>query len=140
MKGKVEFIITQFNAVVGDIEGNLEKIIDIIDKNRKLNAPKVFVFPELALCGYSPEDLLFREDFSVKINKSITKIQDYIKSNEYLILGAPRYSDDFSKVFNSAYIIHNKKLLDIYDKQFLPNYGVFDEKRYFSQGKKKYCN
>ena len=136
MKGKVEFIIAQFNAVVGDIEGNLEKIIDIIDKNRKLNAPKVFVFPELALCGYSPEDLLFREDFSVKINKSITKIQDYIKSNEYLILGAPRYSDDFSKVFNSAYIIHNKKLLDIYDKQFLPNYGVFDEKRYFSQGKK----
>ena len=136
MKGKVEFIIAQFNAVVGDIEGNLEKIIDIIHKNRKLNAPKVFVFPELALCGYSPEDLLFREDFSVKINKSITKIQDYIKSNEYLILGAPRYSDDFSKVFNSAYIIHNKKLLDIYDKQFLPNYGVFDEKRYFSQGKK----
>ena len=136
MKGKVEFIIAQFNAVVGDIEGNLEKIIDIIDKNRKLNAPKVFVFPELALCGYSPEDLLFREDFSVKINKSIAKIQDYIKSNEYLILGAPRYSDDFSKVFNSAYIIHNKKLLDIYDKQFLPNYGVFDEKRYFSQGKK----
>ncbi len=136
MKGKVEFIIAQFNAVVGDIEGNLEKIIDIIDKNRKLNAPKVFVFPELALCGYSPEDLLFREDFSVKINKSIAKIQDYIKSNEYLILGAPRYSDDFSKVFNSAYIIHNKKLLDIYDKQFLPNYGVFDEKRYFDQGKK----
>ena len=136
MKGKVEFIIAQFNAVVGDIEGNLEKIIDIIDKNRKLNAPKVFVFPELALCGYSPEDLLFREDFSVKINKSITKIQNYIKSNEYLILGAPRYSDDFSKVFNSAYIIHNKKLLDVYDKQFLPNYGVFDEKRYFSQGKK----
>ena len=136
MKGKVEFIIAQFNAVVGDIEGNLEKIIDIIDKNRKLNAPKVFVFPELALCGYSPEDLLFREDFSVKINKSIAKIQDYIKSNEYLILGAPRYSDDFSKVFNSAYIINNKKLLDIYDKQFLPNYGVFDEKRYFSQGKK----
>ena len=136
MKGKVEFIIAQFNAVVGDIEGNLEKIIDIIDKNRKLNAPKVFVFPELAICGYSPEDLLFRDAFSVKINKSITKIQNYIKSNEYLILGAPRYSDDFSKVFNSAYIIHNKKLLDIYDKQFLPNYGVFDEKRYFSQGKK----
>ena len=136
MKGKVEFIIAQFNAVVGDIEGNLEKIIDIIDKNRRLNAPKVFIFPELALCGYSPEDLLFREDFSVKINKSIAKIQDHVKSNEYLILGAPRYSDDCSKVFNSAFIINNKKLLDIYDKQFLPNYGVFDEKRYFDQGKK----
>ena len=136
MKKKVEFIISQFNAVVGDIEGNLDKIIDIIDKNRQLNAPKVFVFPELALCGYSPEDLLFREDFSIKINKSIDKIQNYIKSNEYLILGAPRYSNDFSKVYNSAFIINNKKLLDIYDKQFLPNYGVFDEKRYFDQGVK----
>ncbi len=136
MKKKVEFIISQFNAVVGDIEGNLDRIIDIIDKNRQLNAPKVFVFPELALCGYSPEDLLFREDFSIKINKSIDKIQNYIKSNEYLILGAPRYSNDFSKVYNSAFIINNKKLLDIYDKQFLPNYGVFDEKRYFDQGVK----
>ena len=136
MKKKVEFIISQFNAVVGDIEGNLDKIIDIIDKNRQLNAPKVFVFPELALCGYSPEDLLFREDFSIKINKSIDKIQNYIKSNEYLILGAPRYSNDFLKVYNSAFIINNKKLLDVYDKQFLPNYGVFDEKRYFDRGVK----
>ncbi len=136
MKGKVEFIIAQFNAIVGDIEGNLKKIIDIIDDNRELNATKVFVFPELALCGYSPEDLLFREDFAGKVNDSILEISHHIKSNEYLILGAPRYSDDYSKVWNSALIINNKKVIGTYDKQFLPNYGVFDEKRYFERGEK----
>ena len=136
MKEKIEFIISQFNATVGDIEGNKEKIINIIDSNREFNATKVFVFPELALCGYSPEDLLFRRDFADKINKSISEIKDYIKSNEYLIIGAPRYSDDFSELWNSAFIINNKKIIEIYDKQFLPNYGVFDEKRYFEKGSK----
>ncbi len=136
MKEKIEFIISQFNAVVGDIEGNKEKIINIINSNREFNATKVFIFPELALCGYSPEDLLFRRDFADKINNSILEIKEHIKCNEYLILGAPRYSDDFSEVWNSAFIINNKQIVEIYDKQFLPNYGVFDEKRYFEQGRK----
>ena len=135
MKGKIEFIIAQFNAIVGDIDGNLKKIIDIIDNNRGLNATKVFIFPELALCGYSPEDLLFREDFAEKVNNSILELSQQIKSNEYLIIGGPRYSDDYSKVWNSAFIINNKKVIETYDKQFLPNYGVFDEKRYFEKGK-----
>ena len=136
MKGKIEFIIAQFNAIVGDIDGNLNKIIDIIYNNRGLNATKVFIFPELALCGYSPEDLLFREDFAEKVNNSILELSQQIKSNEYLIIGGPRYSDDYSKVWNSAFIINNKKVIETYDKQFLPNYGVFDEKRYFEKGKK----
>ncbi len=136
MKEKIEFIISQFNAVVGDIDGNREKIINIIVNNRELNVTKVFIFPELALCGYSPEDLLFREDFANKINDSILEIKENIKSNEYLIFGAPRYSVDSSEVWNSAFVINNKKILEIYDKQFLPNYGVFDEKRYFNKGKK----
>ncbi len=128
MKEKIEFIISQFNAVVGDIEGNKDKIINIINSNREFNATKVFVFPELALCGYSPEDLLFRRDFADKVNNSISEITEHIKCNEYLIIGAPRYSDDFSELWNSAFIINNKKIIEIYDKQFLPNYGVFDEK------------
>ena len=94
MKGKIEFIIAQFNAIVGDIDGNLKKIIDIIYNNRGLNGTKVFIFPELALCGYSPEDLLFREDFAEKVNNSILELSQQIKSNEYLIIGGPRYSDD----------------------------------------------
>ena len=134
MKEKIEFIVTQFNAVVGDIEGNTSRIIEIILNNRSLLVTKVFIFPELALCGYSPEDLLFRKDFAQKINNAINEIENIVVNNEYLILEAPRYSKDYTKVWNSAFIISNKKTISIYDKQILPNYGVFDEKRYFEKG------
>jgi len=78
MKDKINFIIAQINPVVGDISGNTERIIDIIVKNRELNSTKIFVFPELALCGYSPEDLLFRQDFVKSIDEAINKIKKII--------------------------------------------------------------
>jgi len=134
MEQNIKFIIAQFNAVVGDIEGNTNRIIDIIDNNRELNCIKIFVFPELALCGYLPEDLLFRCDFTIAVQKAIDKITNSVKSNEYLVLGAPNYSNDNSQMWNSAYIINNKSIKHIYNKQILPNYGVFDEKRYFANG------
>ena len=134
MKDKIEFVLAQFNAVVGDLEGNTDRIIKIIEENRSYGANKVIVFPELALCGYSPEDLLLREDFALEIKKCIKRIMGHVENNEYLILGAPRYSKDLKKIWNSAYIINNKNIKLVYDKQILPNYGVFDEKRYFSKG------
>ena len=138
MKEKVEIIIAQFNAVVGDMDGNSKRILDVIRDNRSLDTTKLIIFPELALCGYSPEDLLYRRDFANSCNNSVNEIKNNIESNEYLILGAPNYSDDFSKIWNSAYIINNKNICGIYKKQILPNYGVFDEKRYFSNGKDNY--
>lgn len=134
MNDKINFIIAQINPVVGDISGNTERIIDIIIKNRELNTSKIFVFPELALCGYSPEDLLFRHDFVKSINEAIDKIKKNIENNEYVIFGSPSYSSDTAKIWNSAYVINNKDIVSIYKKQILPNYGVFDEKRYFEQG------
>ena len=134
MKDKVEFIIVQFNAVVGDLDGNTNRIIETIADNRSLNTTKVFVFPELALCGYSPEDLLLRHDFKQSISQYINKIVSFIENNEYLIIGAPSYSKKSDKIWNSAYVINNKQIKHIYKKQTLPNYGVFDEKRYFSKG------
>ena len=134
MKEKVEVVIAQFNSIVGDLCGNTDKIINIITENRSLDIKKIIIFPELALCGYSPEDLLLRKDFSIAVKSSIEKIKENVGSNEYLILGAPNYSEDMSEIWNSAYIMNNKKINHIYDKQFLPNYGVFDEKRYFSKG------
>ena len=92
MKEKVEVLIAQFNSVVGDLEGNTNRIINIIKKNRSLNSKKIIIFPELALCGYSPEDLLLRKDFSHAIENSINTIKDNIENNEYLVLGAPNYS------------------------------------------------
>tara|TARA_B100000795_G_scaffold205797_1_gene159305 strand:- start:401 stop:2032 length:1632 start_codon:yes stop_codon:yes gene_type:complete len=136
MDQDIKFIIAQFNAVVGDIEGNTNRIIDIIVSNRELNCTKIFVFPELALCGYLPEDLLFRSDFTAAVHKAINKITSVIEGNEYLVMGAPSYSSDNTQIWNSAYIINNKSIQHIYNKQILPNYGVFDEKRYFSNGSK----
>ena len=138
MKEKVEVLIAQFNSVVGDLEGNTNRIINIIKKNRSLNSKKIIIFPELALCGYSPEDLLLRKDFSHAIENSINTIKDNIENNEYLVLGAPNYSKNMEKIWNSAYVFNNKEILHIYNKQFLPNYGVFDEKRYFSNGDKNF--
>ena len=138
MKEKIEIVIAQFNAVVGDIDANTKRIIDIVRDNRSLDITKLIIFPELALCGYSPEDLLYRKDFANACNNSINEIKNNIESNEYLILGAPNYSEDLSKIWNSAYVINNKDISGIYKKQILPNYGVFDEKRYFSNGKDNY--
>ena len=134
MEPNIKFVVAQFNAVVGDIDGNTNRIIDIIVSNRELNCKKIFIFPELALCGYLPEDLLFRSDFTIAVQKAINKITNVVESNEYLVLGAPNYSKDTSQMWNSAYIINNKSIKHIYNKQILPNYGVFDEKRYFSNG------
>ena len=134
MEPNIKFVVAQFNAVVGDIDGNTNRIIDIIVSNRELNCKKIFIFPELALCGYLPEDLLFRSDFTIAVQKAIDKITSVVESNEYLVLGAPNYSKDTSQMWNSAYIINNKSIKHIYNKQILPNYGVFDEKRYFSNG------
>ena len=134
MEPNIKFVVAQFNAVVGDIDGNTNRIIDIIVSNRELNCKKIFIFPELALCGYLPEDLLFRSDFTIAVQKAIDKITSVVESNEYLVLGAPNYSIDTSHMWNSAYIINNKSIKHIYNKQILPNYGVFDEKRYFSNG------
>ena len=136
MKENIEFVLAQFNAVVGDLEGNTDRIIKIIKDNRSYGSDKVIVFPELALCGYSPEDLLLRKDFALEIKKCIDRISSNIESNEYLILGAPHYSEDLSKIWNSAYLINNNGIKSVYDKQILPNYGVFDEKRYFEKGDK----
>ena len=102
MKAKVEVLIVQFNSVVGDLEGNTNRIINIIKKNRSLNSKKIIIFPELALCGYSPEDLLLRKDFSQAIENSINTIKDNIENNEYLVLGAPNYSKNMEKIWNSA--------------------------------------
>ena len=108
MKDTVEIVLAQFNAVVGDLDGNTDRIIKIIKDNRSYGTSKILVFPELALCGYSPEDLLFRKDFAEAVNKSMAKIASYIENDEFCILGAPNYSDNYSNIYNSAYLLNNK--------------------------------
>ncbi|MDQ1363695.1 MAG: hypothetical protein QG652_1557, partial [Pseudomonadota bacterium] len=116
--------------LVGDIRANARKIITLADEARASGADLV-VFPELALCGYPPEDLLLRPGFIRLCDEAVADIPRSVHGVT-LIFGAPRH--DGQKLFNSAFCMRDGKLLSVYDKYTLPNYAVFDEKRYFSEG------
>lgn len=127
---KIKIALCQINPTVGDIDGNLKQILSYIEKASK--EAQIIVFPELALTGYSPEDLLFYPVFIKKAEYALTEIiknvEDFI-----VIVGLPIKKDD---LYNSAAVIANQSLIDIYHKIYLPNYSVFDEMRYFKPGNK----
>lgn len=123
--------LAQINCTVGDLEGNTKKIIQYVDKAKKMGV-ELICFPELAVTGYPPEDLLLKPQFIEDNLKALKKI---ISKTENLtaIVG---FVDKNGEIYNSAAIIHNRKLIDVYHKINLPNYGVFDEYRYFQPGEK----
>ena len=123
--------IAQFNPIVGDIKLNAQKMLDLSIEANNAGA-HLIIFPELALTGYPPEDLLFRDGFINQVKDEITNFCNLAPSDISILFGAPNKTDDF--LFNSAYLIQNNRIINIYNKQELPNYGVFDEKRYFSSG------
>ncbi|MEN6520247.1 MAG: NAD+ synthase [Armatimonadota bacterium] len=129
MHGSLRVALAQINACVGDIDGNTDKIIDYIDQARKSGAD-IVAFPELAVTGYPPEDLLlkpsFLEDNIRALNRIIAASADIT-----VICGFVDINDD---IYNAAAIINDKKLAGVHRKAFLPNYGVFDEFRYFRKG------
>jgi NAD+ synthase (glutamine-hydrolysing) len=122
--------LCQINTTVGDIEGNTKKILDYIAKGRKMGAD-LLAFPEMAVTGYPPEDLLLMAKFIEANLKAINRIAKATPSITAIVGFVDRKGD----IFNSAAILHNGKLMDVYSKTFLPNYGVFDEDRYFQPGK-----
>ena len=123
--------IAQFNPIVGDIKLNAQKMLDLSIEANNAGA-HLIIFPELALTGYPPEDLLFRDGFINQVKDEITNFCNLAPSDISILFGAPNKTDDF--LFNSAYLIQNNRIINIYNKQELPNYGVFDEKRYFASG------
>ena len=124
--------IVQENPVVGDIKGNTKLAIKCIQTLKNNSNPHVIVFSEMFLTGYPPEDLLYREDLLDDVDKSLKKLSK-VSPNIYLVIGYPRKKKN--KLFNSAGVIYKGSLQLEYFKQELPNYKVFDEKRYFSPGK-----
>lgn len=123
--------LAQINTTVGDLRGNAEKIVSMLEKSRKAGASLV-MFPELAVTGYPPEDLLYKKEF-VKENKAILK---KIQDNTSGICALVGFVDEKDgKLYNAAAMMFNRQLLGVYHKILLPNYGVFDEKRYFGEGK-----
>lgn len=128
---KLRIVLAQLNFTVGDISGNLQKHLDAANSAREDLGADLIVFSELSLTGYPPEDLLLRKDFlkdtQLALNHFIHTMKDI-----YCIVGHPQIREE--GLYNACSIIYQGKIINSYTKQFLPNYGVFDEKRYFVPG------
>ncbi len=124
--------LAQINPTVGDIQSNYKLIVKHA-KIAQASDAEILITPELSICGYPPEDLLLNKDFLDKCNKSLLKIARKFPDLR-IIIGHPRRFRGL--LFNSASILYKGKIEKTYDKQILPNYGVFDEKRYFQAGNK----
>ena len=121
--------MAQMNPTVGDLKGNTAKILQFIDEARSLGADLV-TFPELAIPGYPPEDLLFKPQF-IRDNRRHLDQVVAASRDIALVVG---FADGEGDIYNAAAVAYDGKLVDVYHKIYLPNYGVFDEKRYFKPG------
>tara|TARA_R110002074_G_scaffold114782_1_gene245420 strand:+ start:50196 stop:51821 length:1626 start_codon:yes stop_codon:yes gene_type:complete len=126
----MKIAVVQFNPRVGDLIGNADRIIDFCAQAIDQSASAI-IFPELAITGYPPEDLLLRDDFIHGVEKELERIANSCPFIT-IILGYPER--DEKGLFNSAAVLQAGQLIANYRKQRLPNYGVFDEKRYFVPG------
>ncbi|HEX2434281.1 MAG TPA: NAD+ synthase [Gaiellaceae bacterium] len=122
--------LAQINTVVGDLDGNRDRIVRRLHEAREANADLV-LFPELAVTGYPPEDLLFRPEFLRQTRKSLDQIAAEATDIAALV-GFPWLERD---LFNACAVCADGEVKAIYPKRFLPNYGVFDEVRYFQPGR-----
>ena len=127
--------LAQVNLTVGDLAGNTARMLDYMARARDCGADLV-AFPELATTGYPPEDLLFKRSF---VDGNVAAMEEVVASSQgnAVVLGFVRPLDSDrpgAGIANSAAIGFNGRLIDTYDKIFLPNYGVFDEERYFQKG------
>lgn len=127
---QVVFAIAQSHFMVGDIQANVKKMRALAISARDQGAD-VIVFPELSLLGYPPEDLLLRPTLAGRVKTALTQLSDV--DDIVMIVGYPHV--DHHGTFNSAAILHNGQQKGFYHKQHLPNYGVFDERRYFDKGR-----
>ena len=132
MSEDVVVALAQLDLIVGDVFGNTERIIEYAERARDDLGADLIVFPELALSGYPPEDLLFHSGFRSRVVASLTKIREQARGIAVLI-GFPEYTDD--TIYNAAAVFRDGEELARYRKKLLPNYSVFDEERYFRSGK-----
>ena len=128
----IKISLAQINPTVGDLGGNTRKILEYAQQAQKQGA-RLAVFPELAVCGYPPEDLLLKKHFVADNIKALDALTKKIRGIS-VITGFVD-SDATGKIYNAAALISDGKLQGVYHKHELPNYGVFDEKRYFFSGR-----
>ena len=129
MKNKISIVLAQLDLAVGDISGNTKLIIDSCEKAKNQHNADLIIFPELSISGYPPEDLLLHSGFKRRINDALNSIKDEVAGISALI-GFPDYNDD--SIYNACAVFRDKEEIVKYRKEALPNYSVFDEKRYFT--------
>ncbi|HEX6033196.1 MAG TPA: NAD+ synthase [Anaerolineales bacterium] len=122
--------LAQMNMTVGDFEGNTEKMLQYIERARSLEVD-LLCFPEMAITGYPPEDLLLRSDF-ITANLEALQQLTQVSRGITMIIGFVDPRDD---LYNAAAVVSDGRLAGVYHKHYLPNYGVFDENRYFQAGR-----
>ncbi len=127
MSRKLNISLAQLNWLVGDIEGNCDRMLQVVSEQAENT--DIVMFSELALTGYPPEDLIFRGDFETRCLVQLERLQQASEQTA-IIVGHPWYEDE--QIYNALSFFYQGKLLARYFKQELPNYGVFDEPRYFS--------
>jgi NAD+ synthase (glutamine-hydrolysing) len=127
----LKIALAQVDLAVGDVAGNTSKIIAFSERARDELHADLVVFPELSVCGYPPEDLLFHAGLRNRVEQAVTEIRESVRGITVLV-GFPEYVDD--AIYNSCAVFSDGELLAGYRKHLLPNYRVFDEERYFTAG------
>jgi len=127
---RLRVFLAQYDLIVGDIDGNANRILDAAQEARAAGA-HMLLTPELSLVGYPPEDLLFHSGFETQVGHALARLSREAGPVD-LVFGYPEYVD--GRIYNSAGLIRSGRLYANHRKQALPNYKVFDEKRYFSSG------
>jgi NAD+ synthase (glutamine-hydrolysing) len=131
MTDTVKVALAQVDLAVGAVRANTEKILDFAARARDELQADLVVFPELSVCGYPPEDLLFHGGLRERTAQAIADIRANVRGIA-VVVGYPEYADD--EIYNSCAVFRDGELLASYRKQLLPNYRVFDEVRYFTAG------
>jgi NAD+ synthase (glutamine-hydrolysing) len=132
MNKKITIALAQIDLIVGDITGNTTRILDCCEQVRVESQADLIVFPELSISGYPPEDLLFHSGLKRRVAEAIELIRKQV-SGIAVLIGFPEYSGNV--IYNSCVVFENSEEIIRYRKHVLPNYSVFDEKRYFEPGK-----
>ncbi len=130
MEKNFRLALGQINVTVGDLRGNAQKVRETIEEARGWGADLV-AFPELAICGYPPEDLLLNPVFVRDNIEEVRKVAGATKG----ITAVVGFADMRDDIYNAAAVLHDGEWVDVYHKNYLPNYGVFDEDRYFQSGR-----
>lgn len=131
MKDRIRLVLAQINLWVGDVDGNAELIVRAAHRARDELGADLVLFPELALLGYPPDDLLLRSGMPPRVRAGLNRIRDEV-TGVGVVVGFPEYTAD--GIYNAVAVFRDGQRIASYRKEALPNYGVFDEKRHFRPG------